>query len=244
MSETLSPDTLVRRNDRLRAWLLLGLLAIVLVAAALVVYLRPHGTGTRIGVGDVLTLVKDKRVTTATLLDEDSLVTGELKPGPGVLPRGGTFSAELPKNGSLTASLTALLAATGAHVDVDNQSGKDHARLLLVTLIPVLALTDLVALVLLTSPYGERLAHLPHPHSPRGRHDLTPVPEPLPPAPAPIEIAPPAATPRKAAPRKTVAKKAPAKVAPRKAAAKRPPAKAQPTEDVLPVKRTTRRTQQ
>ena len=252
MPDTPSPDTLVRRNNRLRALLLLGLLGLVVVAVALLAYLRPHSTGTRIGVGDALTLVKDRRVVSATLRDQDSLIVGQVKEGRGVLPAGGKFSAELPANGGLTAALTSLLSATGAHVDVDQQSGKKNARVLLVTLLPVLALTDLLALVLLTSPYGERLAHLPHDHRPRGRHDLTPVPEPVPPAPAPIEVAPPpVAAPRKAAPRKAPAKaaakavtKAVTKAPAKKAVAKKAPAKAPPAEDILPVRRTTRRTQQ
>jgi hypothetical protein len=266
MAEPLSPRAAARRNDRLRALLLLALLLLILVAGALLTYLRPHSTGQRIGVGDVLTLAKDKRVVTATIRDEDSLVVGQVSPGRGLITKGGRFSAELPANGTLTASLTALLAATGAHVDVDHQSGKDHARMVLTSLLPVLALTDLVALVLLTSPYAERFAA---PHGHRGRHDLPAV---LPPAtsepalpavaveaqPEPVErpaarkapprkrtptkavpAAPTEAQPRKAAPAKRAAKPIAAKTTTRRAA----PAKAKPAEDVLPVRPTRRRTE-
>lgn len=288
MSDPLTPhapaeSSAVRRTHRLRALLLLGLLAIVLVAAALVVFLQPHSTGQRIGVGEVLTLAKDKRVVAATFRDQDSLVVGKVKAGRGVVPAGGTFSAELPSNGKLTASFIALLAATGADVDVDHQPAKEAGRLLLITLLPVLALTDLVALVLLASPVGERLAH---PHVPRGKHDRAAPTEPVIavdlapqelPAPAEVQAdvvavrkapakraaartAAPRRTPAKRAPaaapaeatgpvKKPTARKAPAKT-PAKAPAKPPakaaakaPAKARPAEDVLPVKRTTRRTQ-
>jgi hypothetical protein len=236
----ISPRARARRNDRLRAVLLLALLVLVLFAAALLVYLRPHSTGQRIGVGDVLTLAKDKRVLTATIRDEDALVVGELRSGRGVVPNGGRFSAELPANGELTASLTALLAATGAHVDVDHQSGKDHARLLLTTLLPVLALTDLVALVLLTSPYADALP----PHSRRGRHDLpAPVqPEGALDLPAEVSAADLPAAPADVRPgdarpvKRTAVRKAPAR--------KRTPAKTMPSapagvqpDDAPPVKR-------
>jgi hypothetical protein len=150
MSDILPSTPHPHRTARLRAFLLLALLALVLLTGALLSYLSPSGTGTRIGVGDTLTLAKDRRVLSATMRDEDALVVGEARPGRGLLPQGGRFSAELPSNSQLTPALTALLAATGAQVRVDHQDGKDNARLLLTTLIPVLALTDLVWLVMLS----------------------------------------------------------------------------------------------
>jgi hypothetical protein len=191
MADTPSPHALAHGNNRLRALLLLALLALVLLAVALLVYLRPHATGTRLGVGDVVTLVKEKRVTSATIRDEDALVVGEVKPGRGLMPEGGRFNAELPKKGQLNGALAALLTATSTHVDVDHQGGKDHARVALTTLLPALVLTDLLALVLLTSPYGHRL-HAPH--VPRGRHDLPAAPATVQPADA-VDL-PPAASPR------------------------------------------------
>jgi hypothetical protein len=150
MPDILPSPSHPHRTGRLRAMLLLGLLVLVLLTGALLSYLSPHGTGQRIGVGDTLTLAKDRRVLDATFRDEDALVVGDAKPGRGLLPQGGRFSAELPSNGELTASLTALLAATGAQVRVDHQDGKGRAHLLLTTLIPVLALADLVWLAMLS----------------------------------------------------------------------------------------------
>lgn len=222
MPDSVSPRALAHRHDRLRALLLLGLIVIVLVALALLAYQRPHATGQRVGVGDVLTMAKDKRVVTAVLRDEDALVVGEVRAGRGMVPQGGTFSAELPANGELTASLTALLAATGASVRVDHQGGKDNARVVLTSLLPVLALTDLVALVLLSSPYSERMA----PNQPRrGRHSLPAAPVEA--QPADVDQAPPstvtkdlAAAPVEVQPDSASARAATARKAARKAAAR------------------------
>lgn len=168
-------------RHRVRALLLLLLLGLVALAALLLSYLQPRDTGTRVGVGDVLTLAKDRRVATATLRDEDALVVGRVNPGKGILPGGGTFSAELPSNGGLTASLTALLAATGAQVRVDHQSGKARADLLVHGWIPVLVLADLIAVALLTTRHGDRFAEqLARPRQRSGRSSSGAFPEPTP----------------------------------------------------------------
>jgi len=151
------------RAQRLLAALLAALLLLLVLVLGLLRYLAPDTTGTKLGVADVLSLAKQGRITDGTLLDEDSMLVGRAEPAAkgGPFTEGGDFSASLPSDGSLTVSLTAALSATGAQVRVDDQDGKERARLLLTAFIPVLLLADLVALGLLLARHQDRSASEP-----------------------------------------------------------------------------------
>jgi hypothetical protein len=141
-----------RRNRLLVAGLALLVLELLLAALVSLVFLRPGAAGKELGIGDVLTLTKGKHVTAATIRDSDGIVVGEATPGSPVLPKGGRFHAELPSDGSLTPSLTALLAATGADVRVDAQETKRRLRGVLVLAVTGIVLAEALVLVVAAAP--------------------------------------------------------------------------------------------
>ena len=145
------------RAHKLVAALLAALLLLLALVLGLLRYLAPDHPGTRLGVAEVLSLAKQGRITDATLLDEDSMLVGRAEPAKtGAFAQGGHFSASLPSDGSLTVSLTAALSATGARVQVDDQDGKERARLLLSAFLPALVLADLIGLGLLLARAQDR----------------------------------------------------------------------------------------
>lgn len=145
------------RVHKLVAALLAGLLLLLVLVLGLLRYLAPDPVGTRLGVAEVLSLAKQGRIVDATLLDEDSMLVGRAEPAKtGAFAQGGDFSASLPSDGSLTVSLTAALSATGAQVRVDDQDGKERARLLLSAFFPALVLADLIGLTILLARQPDR----------------------------------------------------------------------------------------
>lgn len=137
---------------------LLAVLGFVLAAAVgALATLVPDREGARLGIGEVLDLAKQGRITHATIRDEDAVLVGQARPvRAGLLRQGGAFSTTLPSDGALTLTLTAALSGTGAQVTVDDQQDKARARLLLGSLLPAVLVADLVALALLLVPVRTR----------------------------------------------------------------------------------------
>jgi cell division protease FtsH len=126
---------------------LLALLLLIFVALSL---LSPHTGGTKLRLDQVQSLATTQRVESATLLDEDSRITGKVKakPGDALLPGGGAFWMAYPSQGALTKDLVSDLRAGGAQVSTDQQGGKGKLRFLAQFLLPILVLANLFALLM------------------------------------------------------------------------------------------------
>jgi cell division protease FtsH len=150
-----------RADDRFALRLLVsGLVALVLVLGAGLVFLLPRTGGRSIGLDTLNQLVAARRVDHAAVLAEDDRLAGRLHPVttgvdgtaarasvPGVPDDAADFWVALPE--SAQTSLEDRLAGAGARVSIDQQTGKRMVRFILTFLVPVLTLADLFGLLLL-----------------------------------------------------------------------------------------------
>ena len=174
------PSLRERLGGRRPRLTLVGTLVLLfaLLAGALL-YLAPRSPGEEITLDQLSGLLREGRVVTATLYDEDARVEGtfvedgtpadidEDNP-PGLLagaggsaPEGsGDFWVSYPKSGAATAPLLSALQAGGAQVDVQTQTTKAIVRLLATVLLPLMVLANLFALLFLGNKGGGAVSEL------------------------------------------------------------------------------------
>ena len=121
-----------------------SLVALLLLYAAALYFLRPASPGRQISLD---TLVRDAEagdVKQARFLDQDSRVTG-ITGRPGDEPR--RFWVSYPKSDAATNDLLKSLLATDARVTVDGQAAKGLVRFLAQFLLPLVILANLFAML-------------------------------------------------------------------------------------------------
>jgi len=98
--------------------------------------------GQRLSLDELNTYAANKQVTTATFLDEDNRIVGELGTS------GLRYYVDYSQNGSVTSEIYRVLQASGAQVAVDPQTGKQIERLVATFLLPLMLLATVFALLL------------------------------------------------------------------------------------------------
>jgi cell division protease FtsH len=174
---------LTTRPERRRARVhplgsLLALLVLLFGAlAGALAYLSPTQHGTELSIDELAALAAQRRVVTATFLDEDAQVVGrfaaEARPdaaegallvlpgSPGAAPDGdGAFRVSYARGGTTDALLLQALAAGGARVEIDPQPLRGAVRLLTTVLLPLLILANLFGLLFLLARGGGGLAEV------------------------------------------------------------------------------------
>jgi cell division protease FtsH len=160
-----------RRRAHRATYALVVTLACLLAAFwAALSYLRPDVAGRALSIGELNALATQRRLTSATFLDEDSIVTGSFTataarsrggagdggaPHPSsIAPAGaGRYWAAYPSSGAVTAILVEMATGAGADAGVDPQPEKKAVRMVATFLLPLMILANLFAL-LLTSGKG------------------------------------------------------------------------------------------
>jgi cell division protease FtsH len=123
--------------------LVASLLALVLLYALALSYLRPEASGTEIPFSEVS--AEGAPVRTARILDEDHRVIGTIvRDG-----RETRFWVSYPGSDAATSALLANLAEVKAEVFVDSQAGKRLVRFLAQFLLPLVIFANLFALLML-----------------------------------------------------------------------------------------------
>jgi cell division protease FtsH len=138
------PRWILRRllKDPFSTFLLTASIALAVAFGLLLGSIGPSASGTQVPLSQVLQLAQNKDLAHATLLDHDNDVEVQtFTPGPQ-----GQFYAAYPSSGAQTQALVTALDASGAIVDVDQQSGKPARAILVQFLIPILLLVCLFAL--------------------------------------------------------------------------------------------------
>jgi cell division protease FtsH len=138
--------------------LLLGLLVVLVVSFVVLVraaFAAPS-PGVELSLDRVYALAASGQVISATLLDEDSVVTGRTcdvpvaVANPGAAPtcggRSSAFHASYPRSDVATQQLIDRLG-TRARVSIDRQSGTAITKLVLTFVLPLLILADLFGLI-------------------------------------------------------------------------------------------------
>ncbi len=161
-------------RDPLSLFLLIASIALAITFASLLGAIKPSSSGVQVPLSAVQTLSKHKQIATAVLLDHDSrveltttasapVVTSSgvpSEPSAGTSGKtGGSTVTEAPgsgapqhlwtaypASGALTQQLLRELAAGGAVVSVDQQSGKPTKAIVVQFLIPILLLVCLFSL--------------------------------------------------------------------------------------------------
>jgi cell division protease FtsH len=115
----------------------------VLVAAVIgsFAYLNGSAPGKETSLDELARLIRDHKVKTAELLDEDARVVVTTTETP---PR--RLHATYPANDATTGTLVASLTDAGARVSVDPQTAKRTVRVVLTVLLPLMILANLFAL--------------------------------------------------------------------------------------------------
>jgi len=121
-----------------------SLLALLLLYASALYFLRPASPGRQISLDALVRDAAAGEVTRAQFLDQDSRVTG-VTARTGEAPR--RFWASYPKSDAATNDLLKSLLATDARVTVDGQAGKGLVRFLAQFLLPLVILANLFALL-------------------------------------------------------------------------------------------------
>jgi cell division protease FtsH len=161
-------------RDPLSLFLLIASIALAITFASLLGAIKPSSSGVQVPLSAVQTLSKHKQIATAVLLDHDSRVELTTTAGAPVVtssgvpsePSAGTSGetggstvtiapgsgglqhlwTAYPASGALTQQLLRELAAGGAVVSVDQQSGKPTKAIVVQFLIPILLLVCLFSL--------------------------------------------------------------------------------------------------
>jgi cell division protease FtsH len=161
-------------RDPLSLFLLIASIALAITFASLLGAIKPSSSGVQVPLSAVQTLSKHKQIATAVLLDHDSRVeltttaSAPVVTSSGVAnePSAGTSGktggstvtetpgsggpqrlwTAYPASGALTQQLLRELAAGGAVVSVDQQSGKPTKAIVVQFLIPILLLVCLFSL--------------------------------------------------------------------------------------------------
>jgi cell division protease FtsH len=131
-----------------------GLVVLTAVLLAGLAYLSPDTSGRSLTLDQVGALADQRRIVSAELRDEDAQVVGRYVVGTAEPAGDGVFTASYPKSDTATGALLNRLAASGARVSVDPQTGKVTTRLLLTVLLPLVVLANLFALLLTFSRGG------------------------------------------------------------------------------------------
>ena len=159
-----------RRRPAGRGFTLALLAALIALLAAFfwcLSYLSPDAPGTRLALDQLQSLARQGRVVDATFHDEDARVVGSYRsvpaaaagqpapaPVPGLPTGEGEYWTSYPSGGAVTANLVEVLQSSGAHVEVDPQTGKQQVRMVATFLLPLMILANLFALLFAASRAG------------------------------------------------------------------------------------------
>ena len=134
----LGPVWRVLRRDPLSTFLLIASVALLIAFFSLLGSLGPEGAGRKVELSTVTQLAEGELLRSATLLDYDHQVVvvtdGDLE-----------LYADYPASDAATQQIFGQLAAGGARVGVDPQSGKSERVLVVQFLLPILILVCLFA---------------------------------------------------------------------------------------------------
>ncbi|HUB36127.1 MAG TPA: ATP-dependent zinc metalloprotease FtsH [Solirubrobacteraceae bacterium] len=156
-------------RDPLATFLVIASLGLAIAFATLLGDIKPSSAGMQVPISTVQHLAKEKRITTALLLDHDNRVEITTKPNalsglepsaktaPAIGGSAGTrllLWASYPASGAQTQQLLRELDASGAPVAVDQQSGKGTKTIIVQFLIPILLLVCLFSLFMRVGAEG------------------------------------------------------------------------------------------
>jgi len=124
-----------------------GLLALFMVLLGLFFYLlssifSAQAPGQRLSLDQLASLAANHQVGTATFLDEDNRIVGQLVNG------SGTYHIDYSQNGAVASDLYKTLISDGARVSMDSQVGKQVERVVVTFLLPLMLLATVFALLL------------------------------------------------------------------------------------------------
>ncbi|MDQ1711201.1 MAG: cell division protease FtsH [Frankiaceae bacterium] len=153
-----------KTGGRRATWLLGALvLLLVLLFVAGLNYLTPKTGGRQVTLDQFVALTGDRRVTTATFLDQDNRLAGRyVAPAPGAkanattaaLPADGAFWLNYPKSDVAFGILADRLTTDGARIRIDPQSHKVLVRSVTIYLLPLLVLAGVFGLLFTGSRNG------------------------------------------------------------------------------------------
>ncbi len=153
----------------------MGLLALLVIelgafAWALSTVFAAPTPGHKLGLDELTALAKQRRITSATLLDADNRLIGRFTEGvitvdtitqglPSTSPAvegtdKGSYYVDIPSSAPLTAEIYRTLSAAQASVTVDKQGGKQQLRVVTTYLLPLLILATVFAILL--APGGKK----------------------------------------------------------------------------------------
>jgi cell division protease FtsH len=125
-------------RDPLSTLLLIASIALTILFFGLLGSTKPESPGRGVPLSAVVKAAQQKRVTTATLLDQDSRVVVTTK-------LGGVYWAAYPSSDAQTNSLLRTFGQAGAVVTVDQQSWQPARKIVIQFLLPILILVCLFA---------------------------------------------------------------------------------------------------
>jgi cell division protease FtsH len=150
-AETLA-DLWARRPEWARDGAVLGLAASLLALLALfgaaLDYISAERPGTQLTLDRLDALLRDGRVATLELRDQDAVAVGTLRTG------GTQFSVAYPSSDAVTGQLVTDASRNGTRVSVDEQSGKQSVKAIATFLLPLMILANLFALLFVGSRAG------------------------------------------------------------------------------------------
>jgi cell division protease FtsH len=124
------------RKDPLSAFLLAASIGLTILFFSMLGSIGPSSEGREVPLSAILKLADEKRLVSATLLDEDARVVARSK-------RGLQGWAAYPSSDAQTPALLRRLTRSGAVIDVDQQSGKPARQIVVQFLLPILILVFL-----------------------------------------------------------------------------------------------------
>ena len=135
-----------RRRGFNRALLALFVLLLATFFFLLHTVFTAPANGQKLTLDQLTLLAGQKRIVTATLLDEDNRIVGRQLSGDGVTST--PFWVDYSQNGAVTSDIYKELQADGARIVIDKQVDKQTERMVVTFLLPLMLLATVFALLL------------------------------------------------------------------------------------------------